>query len=77
MRFKIQQLTAGRSLAGLSLAFDTDQMKLIQLDSIDVNPLQQHNSNSIGTLYPGQRMDFILGPPQLKKPSMMIQFDEE
>lgn len=78
MRFKIQLLTAGRSLAGLSLAFDEEQLNLIQVDSVDVDPLQQHHSNSVGILYPGQRMDFILGSShQPKRSSMTIQLDEE
>lgn len=78
MRFKEHILTAGRSLAGLSLVFDQKQLNLIQVDSIDVDPLQHHYSNSIGVLYPGQRMDFTLNiSHQLTESCMTVQLDQE
>lgn len=77
MRFKERELTARRSLAGLSLVFDKEQLNLIQVDSIDVDSLRHHYSNSIGVLYPGQRMDFILNTShQLTESSMTVQLDQ-
>ncbi|KAJ5991936.1 multicopper oxidase-domain-containing protein [Penicillium sp. IBT 35674x] len=75
--YRIRVVNTG-SLAGLSLVLDKEQLNLIQVDSIDVDPVQHHYSNSLGILYPGQRMDFILGPShQLTKSSMTVQLDQE
>ncbi|KAJ5786692.1 uncharacterized protein N7503_011904 [Penicillium pulvis] len=75
--YRIRVVNTG-SLAGLSLVFDKEQLNLIQVDSVDVDPLQHHDSNSIGVLYPGQRMDFILNPSQTHlKSSMTVQLDQE
>ncbi|KAJ5535848.1 hypothetical protein N7513_009034 [Penicillium frequentans] len=75
--YRIRVVNTG-SLAGLSLVFDKEQLNLIQVDSVDVDPLQHHYSNSVGVLYPGQRIDFILNPSQtLSKSSMTVQLDQE
>ncbi|KAJ5673457.1 multicopper oxidase-domain-containing protein [Penicillium longicatenatum] len=75
--YRIRVVNTG-SLAGLSLVFDKEQLNLIQVDSVDVAPLRQHNVNSVGTLYPGQRIDFILSPSaQSTRSSMMVQLDQE
>ena len=67
-----------RALAGLSLVFDQENIDLIQVDSIDVKRSQQDNVNSVGMLYPGQRMDFVLRtfPNQQSPSSMMVQLDQ-
>lgn len=51
----------------------------MQLDSIDTARCEQEDANSIGILYPGQRMDFILhsSPKDTKQSSIMISLDEE
>lgn len=58
-------------------------MDLIQVDSVDVERSEtrreKEDINSLGILYPGQRMDFILrsrqGPGY--QPSMRVQLDQE
>jgi hypothetical protein len=67
-----------RALAGLSLVFDQENVNLIQVDSIDVKRSQQENVNSVGILYPGQRMDFVLRTSSTAQSpsSMMVQLDQ-
>ncbi|KAJ5725242.1 multicopper oxidase-domain-containing protein [Penicillium malachiteum] len=66
------------SLAGFSLVFDKEQLDLIQIDSVDVERNDTDNTNSLGILYPGSRMDFILHPSHdHKSSSMMVQLDRE
>lgn len=58
-------------------------MDLIQVDSVDVErsetPGEEEDINSLGILYPGQRMDFILRSRQDPgyQPSMGVQLDQE
>lgn len=58
-------------------------MDLIQVDSVDVESSKElpgeGNINSLGILYPGQRMDFILRPRHDAghQSSMGIQLDQE
>jgi hypothetical protein len=52
----------------------------MQVDSIDVQRPWQQNTNSVGILYPGQRMDFILRPSSQstdKQSYMTVQLDQE
>lgn len=69
-----------RALAGLSLIFDNHLLDLLQVDSVDVARSNKTNRNSIGTLFPGQRMDFVLQPllPTSEKQShMRVRLDQE
>ena len=55
-------------------------MDLIQVDSVDVERPRDEDINSIGILYPGQRMDFILRSASQysdNEPSMAVQLDQE
>lgn len=69
----------GRAIAGISLVFEREQLDLIQVDSVDVELSWEKGINSIGALFPGQRMDFVLRPPQGsgKQSSMTVQLDQE
>lgn len=72
-----------RALAGFSLLFDHHTLDLIQVDSVDVECSTEtpgaKDINSLGILYPGQRMDFILRPRQDPEyqPSIGVQLDQE
>jgi hypothetical protein len=59
------------------MTFDNERLDLIQLDCIDVARPKQEESNSIGKLFPGQRMDFVLRPSTQPSPSssMMVTID--
>ncbi|KAJ5948165.1 multicopper oxidase-domain-containing protein [Penicillium verhagenii] len=75
--YRIRVVNTG-SLMGLSLLFDKEELTLIQMDGVDVETPKQHGVNSMGILYPGQRMDFILHPNQLPvASSMTVQLDQE
>jgi hypothetical protein len=53
---------------------------LIQVDSVDVERPRDEDINSIGILYPGQRMDFILRPPPQNAENELtvaVQLDQE
>ncbi|OJJ45719.1 hypothetical protein ASPZODRAFT_68692 [Penicilliopsis zonata CBS 506.65] len=58
LAYRIRVVNTG-SLAGFSLAFSHQNLELIQLDSVDVEP-QQKSATSLGNLFPGQRMDFVI-----------------
>ncbi|RMJ22435.1 Multicopper oxidase [Aspergillus sp. HF37] len=75
--YRIRVVNTG-SLAGFTLAFEREQLRLIQLDSNDVEP-QDMEANSAGILYPGQRMDFILRSPEGydRLSSMTVELDPE
>ncbi|CAL5866884.1 uncharacterized protein PFLUO_LOCUS1095 [Penicillium psychrofluorescens] len=77
-KYRIRVVNTG-ALAGISLTFDQEHLDLIQVDSIDTARSEQKDANSIGILYPGQRMDFILhsSPKDSKQSSIMISLDEE
>ncbi|KAJ5625031.1 multicopper oxidase-domain-containing protein [Penicillium lagena] len=77
-KYRIRVVNTG-ALAGISLTFDQEHLDLIQLDSTDTARSEQKDANSIGILYPGQRMDFILhsSPKASKQSSIMISLDEE
>jgi membrane-bound metal-dependent hydrolase YbcI (DUF457 family) len=62
LRKKKNRLTISSALAGFTLSFSHHVLDLMQVDSIDVQRPRQRNTNSVGILYPGQRMDFILRP---------------
>ena len=50
------------------------------MDSIDVARSKETNINSIGILFPGQRMDFVLRPllqTSEKQSHMRVQLDQE
>ncbi|KAM5484989.1 putative L-ascorbate oxidase [Microsporum audouinii] len=69
------------SLAGVSLGFEHGVVNPIQVDGgTEVRqPFQTPNSRSIGVVYPGQRMDFVLSNPvgQGKQSSMTVELDPE
>ncbi|OJJ34829.1 hypothetical protein ASPWEDRAFT_51086 [Aspergillus wentii DTO 134E9] len=74
--YRIRVVNTG-SLAGFTLAFGQENMELVQIDSVDVEP-QRQNVNALGILHPGQRMDFILrSPSENTQFSLFIQLDEE
>lgn len=76
--YRVRVVNTG-ALAGLTLVFDREQLDLIQVDSVDVEPSHQKNANSVGILFPGQRMDFLLrpSPQRTEEPSsMMVQLDQ-
>lgn len=69
-----------RSLAGFTLVFGHEQLELIQLDGVEVESQQQQGVNSVGILFPGQRMDFVLRSPSdmdQRPSSLTVQLDEE
>ncbi|KAJ5091272.1 hypothetical protein NUU61_006142 [Penicillium alfredii] len=76
--YRIRVVNTG-AIAGISLVFEREQLDLIQVDSVDVELSREKGINSIGTLFPGQRMDFVLRPPQGsgKQSSMTVQLDQE
>ncbi|KAJ5614643.1 hypothetical protein N7528_008297 [Penicillium herquei] len=75
--YRIRVVNTG-SLAGFSLVFEKEQLDLIQIDSVDVEQSDADNTNSLGMLYPGSRMDFILHPsPDHRSSSMMVHLDRE
>jgi hypothetical protein len=64
----------------VSLAFDNHNLDLLQVDSVDVARSKETNINSIGILFPGQRMDFVLRPllqKSEKQSHMRVQLNEE
>lgn len=73
--YRIRVVNTG-ALAGLSLVFDREKLELIQVDSVDVGHYRQTDVNSVGILFPGQRMDFILQPSPFNSSSMMVQLDQ-
>ncbi|KGO38739.1 Multicopper oxidase, type 3 [Penicillium expansum] len=77
--YRIRVVNTG-ALAGLSLIFDNHLLDLLQVDSVDVARSNKTNRNSIGTLFPGQRMDFVLQPllPISEKQShMRVRLDQD
>ncbi|KAI3123985.1 CAZyme family AA1 [Penicillium roqueforti] len=77
--YRIRVVNTG-SLAGLNLVFDNHLLDLLQVDSIDVARSKQKHINSIGTLFPGQRIDFVLRPlsqTSEKQSHMTVQLDED
>lgn len=77
--YRIRVVNTG-ALAGLSLVFDNHLLDLLQVDSIDVARPKEANINSIGVLFPGQRMDFVLRPllqtPE-RQSHMRVQLDQD
>lgn len=72
------RLTKTSALTGLTLTFDREHLNLIQLDGVDVEHSPQEASNSVGILFPGQRMDFILHPSKVSIGSaLMVEVDEQ
>mgnify|MGYP001118530296 CR=1 FL=1 len=66
------------SLAGFTLTFEHEQLELIQLESNDIEP--QDPANSVGILYPAQRMDFIIRSSKVEgrhSSSMTVELDPE
>lgn len=55
---------SSRALVGFDLQFIHHRVDLLQIDSVDVKRPTDQTINSLGTLYPGQRMDFVLWPTQ-------------
>ncbi|CRL29634.1 Cupredoxin [Penicillium camemberti] len=77
--YRIRVVNTG-ALAGLSLVFDNHLLDLLQVDSIDVARSKETNINSIGILFPGQRMDFVLRPllqTSEKQSHMRVQLDQD
>ncbi|KKZ63416.1 hypothetical protein EMCG_02303 [[Emmonsia] crescens] len=80
--YRVRVVNTG-SLAGVSLGFSQGYLSLIQVDGgLDVQHLKQlkaSNSKSIGVLYPGQRVDFILRHPRnaRAKSSLTVELDPE
>ncbi|KAJ5774945.1 hypothetical protein N7457_009841 [Penicillium paradoxum] len=77
--YRIRVVNTG-SLAGFSLIFNRHALDLLQVDAVDVAPPRETNVNSVGILFPGQRMDFILRPLSRKskgQSSMMVQLDQD
>ncbi|CAI7589723.1 unnamed protein product [Penicillium crustosum] len=77
--YRIRVVNTG-ALAGLSLVFDNHLLDLLQVDGIDVARSKETNINSLGILFPGQRMDFVLRPllkTSEKQSHMMVQLDQD
>ncbi|KAJ5816091.1 hypothetical protein N7447_008324 [Penicillium robsamsonii] len=77
--YRIRVVNTG-ALAGLSLVFDNRHLDLLQVDSVDVTPSEETSINSIGVLFPGQRMDFVLRPlsqPSKNQSYMRVQLDQD
>ncbi|KOS38191.1 hypothetical protein ACN38_g10995 [Penicillium nordicum] len=77
--YRIRVVNTG-ALAGLSLVFDNHLLDLLQVDGIDVARSKETNVNSIGILFPGQRMDFVLRPllqTSEKQSHMRVQLDQD
>lgn len=76
--YRIRVVNTG-ALAGLTLVFDREKLDLVHVDSVEVDRSQRGDVSSVGILFPGQRMDFILrrSPSETEKPSsMMVQLDK-
>lgn len=62
------------------MAFDHEQLEVIQLDSVEVEPQHQQGINSAGVLSPGQRMDLIVrSPPEIddnQSSSVTVKLDQ-
>lgn len=72
------RLTKTSALTGLTLSFDREHLDLIQLDGVEVDHPPQEASNSLGILFPGQRMDFILHPSKdTTGSSLVVEVDEQ
>ncbi|KAJ5312137.1 hypothetical protein N7508_002967 [Penicillium antarcticum] len=77
--YRIRVANTG-ALAGFTLSFSHRLLDLIQVDSIDAQRSQRRDINSVGILYPGQRMDFILRPSLQKAEKqsyMTVQLDQD
>ncbi|CAI7606945.1 unnamed protein product [Penicillium glandicola] len=77
--YRIRVVNTG-AVAGFSLVFDSHNLDLLQVDSVDVVRTKESVINSIGILSPGQRMDFIIRPllPTSEKQShMRVQLDQD
>ncbi|KAJ9492202.1 hypothetical protein VN97_g1042 [Penicillium thymicola] len=77
--YRIRVVNTG-ALAGLSLVYDNHLLDLLQVDSIDVARSKETNVNSVGILFPGQRMDFVLRPllqTSEKQSHMRVQLDQD
>ncbi|CAG8233852.1 unnamed protein product [Penicillium salamii] len=62
-KLRIRVVNTG-ALVGFDLQFIHHRVDLLQIDSVDVKRPTDQTINSLGTLYPGQRMDFVLWPTQ-------------
>ncbi|CAG7918927.1 unnamed protein product [Penicillium olsonii] len=78
LKLRIRVVNTG-ALAGFDLQFDHHTIDLLQVDSADVQRTKDKDMNSLGTLYPGQRMDFVLIPTEDTKghSSMTVQLNQE
>ncbi|PGH12270.1 hypothetical protein AJ80_06784 [Polytolypa hystricis UAMH7299] len=80
--YRIRVVNTG-SLSGFSIGFEHGTLDLIQMDGgIDVHRpkgAKASKAKSIGVLYPGQRMDFILRHPRNKRggSSITVELDPD
>ncbi|KAJ5131343.1 CAZyme family AA1 [Penicillium bovifimosum] len=77
--YRIRVVNTG-ALAGFSLLFDRHYLDLLQVDSVDVERSKATDINSVGVLFPGQRMDFIVRPVSgttAESSSITIQLDKD
>ncbi|KAG5292516.1 iron transport multicopper oxidase FET3 [Histoplasma ohiense] len=80
--YRVRVVNTG-SLAGVSLRFSQGYIRLTHVDGgLEAQQLMQSrtpNSKSIGVVYPGQRVDFILRLPQNSraKSSLTVELDPE
>ncbi|EFX02163.1 iron transport multicopper oxidase fet3 [Grosmannia clavigera kw1407] len=77
LRYRFRLINVG-SLSGISTTVSDGTMKAIQIDG--GLPVVSHEANSIGVLYPAQRVDFILSWPESAAQTdteLMITVDDE
>jgi hypothetical protein len=55
-------MTFDSSLSGLSFTIPDSVMEVIQVDG--GSPVVSHVANSVGILYPGERVDFVSAWPE-------------
>lgn len=67
-----------RSLTGITLGFEPKtSLQVITLDGgIPVEMGLEEDKSSIGVLFPGQRVDFILRPSKARASWMTVKLDE-
>ncbi|KAL5358001.1 multicopper oxidase-domain-containing protein [Aspergillus floccosus] len=72
--YKLRVVNTG-SLAGLTLTFNNHDVTVLAVDSM---PVEARNGQSVGVLYPGQRMDLRIQQPEENTPSLLeVHLDEE
>ncbi|RDW63538.1 hypothetical protein BP6252_11083 [Coleophoma cylindrospora] len=76
-RYRVRLVNVG-SLTGISFTIPDSEMEVIQVDG--GQPVISHRANSVGILYPAERVDFVLGWPKSvidANTEIVIELDKE